>query len=606
MGRVVTGVAALLSLLSAAMLATVWYDDGAAARRGPAVLAPIAEAPNHVPGLGWVRTAAALAVIAAVAAAVALAARRPRPTPTPTPTPRPANEAGALPDPKARPGTPVLPLPDRPARPGAAAGWAALWAAAAATALGLAAWRLGGHATPAVPRTAVLLAGAALTWALAATRWRVAGPAALAVALVAAVAAPLAGPWWAYERLVDRTTTGAAAPAEDASGPARPGAVRWHRPALTSVALGNYVLLRDRQPDRSPRIVVVDAATGAERWSYRHADAYVEPTGDPASGTVVLAVDRDGAEELRAFDLPTGRPLWNRRDAGEIVGSIPRFGEDGMLSPPGVLVLLDQRATRLRALDPRTGAERWRRTVDPECASSAAYFRAGDVLVATSLCRSRTVPAYRLDTGADAWTAALSPVPVRSRGVDRPALLAGGAVVLQVSENERTVLVALDPGTGRERWRRDVRPGVLPATVTGGRVVLAEVDAADRLVAVAVDPATGRPAWTTVLPRQPRRTGSEELVAGTDGTRWYLLAGVLPGGPGTTWLTVLDSAGRPLGVGELAGCPRDCDGGQLLPAESAVLAAAGGTLVVLPSRFGVDREVVGIGDGPAFSGPRTG
>jgi hypothetical protein len=81
---------------------------------------------------------------------------------------------------------------------------------------------------------------------------------------------------------------------------------------------------------------------------------------------------------------------------------------------------------------------------------------------------------------------------------------------------------------------------------------------------------------------------------------------VFPGGPGTTWLTVLDATGRPLGAAELAGCPRACTDGQLLPAESAVLAAAGGTLVVLPSRSGIDRDVVGIGDGPAFSGPQTG
>jgi hypothetical protein len=44
----------------------------------------------------------------------------------------------------------------------------------------------------------------------------------------------------------------------------------------------------------------------------------------------------------------------------------------------------------------------------------------------------------------------------------------------------------------------------------------------------------------------------------------------------------------------------------VLPAGSAGLTAVGGTLVVLPSRFGIDRDVVGIGDGPAVSGPRTG
>ena len=82
--------------------------------------------------------------------------------------------------------------------------------------------------------------------------------------------------------------------------------------------------------------------------------------------------------------------------------------------------------------------------------------------------------------------------------------------------------------------------------------------------------------------------------------RWYLLAGTVPGGPATTWVTVLDGGGRVLGVGQLAGCPKACADGQILPADSATIAAAGGTLVVLPSRYGPDRDVVGIGPGPAF------
>ncbi|HZB51400.1 MAG TPA: hypothetical protein VE547_20100 [Mycobacteriales bacterium] len=44
----------------------------------------------------------------------------------------------------------------------------------------------------------------------------------------------------------------------------------------------------------------------------------------------------------------------------------------------------------------------------------------------------------------------------------------------------------------------------------------------------------------------------------------------------------------------------------MLPAGSAGLTAVGGTLVALPSRSGVDREVLGIGPGPAFSGRRSG
>jgi outer membrane protein assembly factor BamB len=605
MRRIVLGLAGLLSLLAGGLLAAVWFDDGTVVRRGPAVLAGAEELAEHVPGLGWTRTAAVLGVLAVLTAVGALASR---------------TRAAAL--------------------------WAAAVGALAAAATGLAAANLAA-ATPAVPREAVLLAAATVTWALAA--WvtpgrpadpRLAGPggpsrpgpaerrpadphpageggpgaeravepgsgrgrgavvAAAVVAVVAAVVAGVGGPWWAYGRLVDRTTTVAAVPADDPAGPAAPGGVRWSRAAAGSVALGRYVALREAGGNH-PRVVVVDAATGTERWSYRHRAAGVQLAGDPASGVLLLGLDRDGARELRAFDLPTGRPLWDRRDGGEPLGDDGRFDSDGVVAPAGVLLLLDRRATRLRALDPRTGARRWERAVDPECAASAGLARAGDVLVLTSLCERTTVPAYRLDTGADAWTVTVADRPVRSRGSLRPPLVAGGTVGLLVGGDTYT-LVGVDAATGAVRWRRPAPPGVLPATVTAGRFVLAELDRAGRLAAVAVDPATGRAAWTTVLPRQPRRTGDEELVAGTDGTRWYLLAGVFPGGPGTTWLTVLDGAGRPLGVGELAGCPAACAGGQILPADSATIAGAGGTLVVLPGAFGLDRQVVGVGPGPAF------
>lgn len=550
-GRLVAGA---LSLLAAAMLAPVWYDDGTVARRGPAVLAPIDGLPDHVQGLGWIRLAAAATVLALVL---------------------------------------LLTVTGRP-------WWAAGLCGTAAVVTGVAAWRLGGQATSAVPREAVILAGAALAWAVVALGRGVL-PGTVAVAVAVAVVAPLGGPWWAYGRLVDRTTATAAPPATGA-GPDRPGAVRWSHPALGSVALGRYVLLRDQDPGDHPRVVVLDAVTGAEQWSYRNAGGFVGLSGDPASDTVVLSVNRDGAEELRAFDLPTGRPLWNRRDGGEVVGGRSnRFDSDGVVSPAGVLLLLDRRATRLRALDPRTGDQRWARAVDPECAASAQYVRAGAVLVQTGLCYRRTVPAFRLDTGADAWTATVAPRAVYSTGPSRPAQVAGDTVGLTVADGERITLVGLDQATGRERWRRVVRPGVLPMTVTGGRYVLVEPSAGRGLVATAVDPVTGRTAWSTPLTGEPRRTGDEELVAGTDGTRWYLLTGVYPGGPGTTRLTVLDRDGVALGTGALDGCPKACADGQVLPADSAGIAAAGGTLVVLPSRFGIDRTVVGITAGPAFT-----
>ncbi len=602
--RRVAGTAGLLSLLAGVMLAAVWFDDGQAARRGPAVLAPITGGPDDVPGLGWVRLAVVLTAVAVAAAVPALVfAWRLAPAPV---RPAAARTGGVLPP------APVAP-PDRPVR--AAARRAAVLHGLAAVAAGLAAWRLEGRATPAVPQEAVLLTGAAVGWGLVAwapaRQARLARVAVVATAVAVAVAAPLGGPWWVYGRLVDATTAapepdpppplGESASRVPAGGPATPGAVRWTRPAAGAMTLGRYVVLQEPGVRGTPRIVVVDAATGAERWSYRHADAYVGLAGDPALGVLVLSVNRDGARELRAFDLETGRPRWNRRDAGEVVGRDLSRGSGGVLSAPGVLLLLDRRATRLRGLNPYTGAQLWQRAVDPECAASADFVWAGDVLVVTSLCERTTLPAYRFDTGGDAWTATLADHPVRSRSTSLAAQVSGDdTVAVWVGDGNRYTLLSLDAGTGTPRWRRDLPSGFVDQTVARGRFVLVERPADRRLVAVALDPDTGRPAWTAVLPRRWRGP-DENLVAGSDGTRWYLLAGVLPGGPGSTLVTVLDAGGTVLGVGTFDGCAgRSCPPDRVQPTNSTTLYAADGTLVVLPFRAGSGRNVVGIGPGPSF------
>ena len=405
----------------------------------------------------------------------------------------------------------------------------------------------------------------------------------VAVALVAAVAAPLGGPWWVYGRLAHATTT-TAAPAATGAGPATPAAVAWSRGAGRAFLLGPYVVTRE-----AAGVVVLDGATGAERWSYRYEDAAVELAGDPTTEVLVVRLDRDGARELRAFDLASGRPLWNRRDAGTVLGDEPQWDTDGTVLPPGVLPLLDRHAGRLRVLDPRTGAVRWGRTVDPECAATGAVRRVAEVVVLTSLCEATTVPAFRLDTGADAWTATVADRPLRSRGSQRPALVSGGTLGLLVG-SETWELVAVDAATGAVRWRRPVRPGVLPATLLAGRFVVAEQDARGRLTAVALDPATGRAAWTTVLPPRPGATGDDELVAAAAGDRWYLLAS----GPGGTSLTVLDAAGSARGTTRFAGCRETCAEGQFQVADPTRVVATGGTLVLAPVRVGTGRGAAGL------------
>ncbi|HEV7657571.1 MAG TPA: PQQ-binding-like beta-propeller repeat protein [Mycobacteriales bacterium] len=548
--------AAALSVVAALLLATVWYADGTSSRRGPAVLAPITSAPDNVPGLGWVRLAIVLVLVALLTAIPAGRSRR-------------------------------------------AAGWTAALHALATLTTALAAWQLAGRATPAVPREAVVLAGAALAWTLVALRGRGTLPAGLAIVVAVAVLAPIGGPWWVSGRLVDRTTTDATAPT-GGTGPAAPGPVRWQSATDRAAVFGPYVVFRTLATSGRPRIVVADAADGTERWSYRNADANAEFSADPATGVLVLALDRDGAGELRAFDLASGRPLWNRRDGGSVRGAGYPFHAGGTLMPAGVLLLLDQRAGRLRALDPRSGAMRWQRAVEAGCASSAQYVRAGDLLVVVSLCQSRTVPAYRVDTGADAWTATISDLPVISGGVNRPVLVAGGVAGIWFDEREQGVLAGVEVATGRVLWRRPA-PAVeqLTGAVVAGRFVLPAPGRGRGPLAVALDPRTGSPQWTTGLPPTAATADPDEheQLAGTDGTHWYLLQGLSPGGPGSTLLTVLDGTGRVVASRRYDGCGQFCAAAGAQPRDTGSLAGVGGTLVIVPDRRGITGQLVGISSG---------
>lgn len=589
-GALTVGVAGLLGL--------TWYDDGRTTRRGPAVLAPITDRPDDVPGLGWVRLAAVLAVLAVLAAAVALLRRE---APPDTGGPRLRDPVTLLPV--------ALPEPAG-GRVRRAGWWAAALAVVAASACAVAAVRLGGRGTAAVPAVAVLLAGAAACWLLATVRHlprRTALAVPAAIAVVAALTATLGGPWWTEGRFVERSTSSAPPPAAatGGAGPATPGRVLWSRKGARQYAAGGYVLLAEDVDGPGPRLAVLDAATGRERWSYRHTDAYLNARMDPAAGVLVVSRDRDGSGRILAFDLPTGRPLWTRSDRGRVLDDGETFDGGARLLPPG-LVLVTGRE-RLTALDPRTGEQRWDVPDVVDCPGGQSVTRAGDLLVLTGICRSTEVTALRADTGERAWTTTISGTPQPTRRAERPPLVAGGAVLFTVRVGDGggpERLVAVDLADGRQRWSRPTVVGVLPSTVVGGRFVTVEsgvptAGGRRAVTAAALDPATGRPVWTVPLPAD-EPAGDVRRVAGSDGQRLYVLSARTAGGPGSVRLAVVDAAGRLAGTAAFAGCePTGCAGDRVGVTGVSILAASGGTLTVLSSS-GL-RPAVALGDGPAFT-----
>ena len=543
---------AVLALGAAVLLGLRWYDTGSTRRTGIQLLWRIADRPDDVPGLGWARIGAVLAVLtvlAGVGLALSPARRRPE-------------WAGA----------------GRPTDP--AVWWTAGGAAAGAVAAGLAAWRLGGIATAVVPAAAVLLAGGALGLPLVVRgRGRSVPVAGVALAVVVALGVTLGAPWFAEGRFVRRTETGVAAPANPDAAPAAPGRLAWTRDATDAYVGGGYAVVSEGGGPGS-RVVVLDAATGRERWSYRNTDAYAFARVSPADGIVLIRRNRDDAIRLLAFDLPSGRPLWTMSTSDLLIDSSPSFNDDLQLLSPGAVLLTDD-DRRVTAVDPRTGAHRWTRD-DLACFGGTGATRAGEVFVLTGLCRSTTVRAVRVDTGELAWEAEVSDGPIYTRAAERPPLVVAGTVVLPLIPRDGALerLVAVDTGTGRVRWTADWDPGVLPPVVAGGRVVTVE-SGRGALAAVARDPATGRVAWRTPV-GVGTAGGDVERVAAGAGDRFYLLSGTV-GGPAR--VEVLDAAGRAAGTTEVPG---------VTVTGSSAAVASGGALVVLVPRGFRPRPVAAI------------
>jgi hypothetical protein len=133
--------------------------------------------------------------------------------------------------------------------------------------------------------------------------------------------------------------------------------LRWRLPGVWS-----HQSIFDAEPDGPVllalsyvgdklEVVALDWATGTIRW--RSPLPYREPPALTAAAGLALA--HDSNYNIAAFDLRTGRAMWNRKLDCEIATG--RLGASG----DGPLLALCERAQRgwVLALDPATGATRW-------------------------------------------------------------------------------------------------------------------------------------------------------------------------------------------------------------------------------------------------------
>jgi outer membrane protein assembly factor BamB len=183
------------------------------------------------------------------------------------------------------------------------------------------------------------------------------------------------------------------------------------------------------------QLLVVDAADGAVLWTVTHPGEI--PVAARGDGTTVVAGWHDDAgATLRAFDLATGAPRWER-PLGPVAGS-------PLVAGSTVVVVHGEgiHSAAARGIDLATGAERWQ----------------------------TPLPGW--------WDGALEPAGDRTDPATVYLLDGMGSVV------------ALDPGTGAIRWRQDTGRPLVDGrlTLTPDRVLFASYD--DELMVV--DRADGR------------------------------------------------------------------------------------------------------------------
>ncbi|MFF3392266.1 PQQ-binding-like beta-propeller repeat protein [Streptomyces sp. NPDC002669] len=228
-----------------------------------------------------------------------------------------------------------------------------------------------------------------------------------------------------------------------------------------------------------PSLYALDAATGTEQWRLQ-TDAWVYSL-KAGRGTVVTGTRGGG---VQAWEASSGEKLW------ESSGLQTDFetAEAGPVIHDGTVYLWQD--ARLRAVDARTGIERWSYPIGDAASCGGVPVRvtaAPDGYVYVSA--GARVLAVETMSGHVRWhfespSVFLSP-PAFAPG---PAVTGGG---VYLADYLGTVY-AIDASTGKDRWRiaTEARQSIEPVLVTAGNVHVGSGSALYTLDAV-----TGTPKW---------------------------------------------------------------------------------------------------------------
>ncbi|MEU3982613.1 serine/threonine-protein kinase [Streptomyces sp. NPDC026672] len=233
------------------------------------------------------------------------------------------------------------------------------------------------------------------------------------------------------------------------------------------------------------RLTALDPDSGETRWE-REVPAR---GGMLFAGGMILAAGPDGL--VTGVDGESGDTVWSRRLTGGVTPRLVAFAGDPLAY--ATTVSADATHTRVAALDPATGAERWTArlsgSLEPVGSQDGSVF-----LLSYDNASSAVTAVVRYTPASGATRRTTLSVPRLT-----PQATAHGSVVYLLSEGG--ALEAVDPGAGKRLW-------VLQTSVARGSAPVADGDhvfftAADGRL-IAVDARSGR-----LVGQTPPRLGSD-------------------------------------------------------------------------------------------------
>ena len=266
------------------------------------------------------------------------------------------------------------------------------------------------------------------------------------------------------------------------------------------VALGLVVGATPAAASNPKAVLVAVDDAGHTRWKRAPGDHDLSVVGafDGLVLTVGIPSCNTAAATIRALDARTGKQKWQRAVAAR-EGSIP------LVAHAGNVVVAATADGLLQAFDGRTGRPRWRSAPLAGGSSYRSLVGVGDRLVVSTEAPGslpQTTGALDAATGKTLWSLSVAgswfgvPNPAAA-GIAFTATPAGTTI-----DNSTTTISAYDLETGVQRWRTTVHTrGARALTAAGADLVFgadplgAPVPTATTTV-VALDAATGEARWT--------------------------------------------------------------------------------------------------------------